>query len=84
MLTDFYFSYMHSSYLKKTDTFHPNVKEHVSQILRTTIYDTKKILFTFGIILITTICVTTKVQFTFENNTDTFHPYVKEHVSQML
>ena len=67
-----------------TDTFHPNVKEHVSQMLRTTICDTNKVLFTFEIMLRTTICVTTKVLFTFEINTDTFRPNVKEHVSQML
>ena len=75
---------MHSSYLQNTDTFHPNVKEHVSQMLRTNICDTKKVIFTFEIMLRTTVCVATKVQFTFENNTDTFHPYVKEHASQML
>ena len=67
-----------------TDTFHPNVKEHVSQILRATICDKNKVLFVFKIMLQTTICDTSKVLFTFEINTDTFHPNVKEYLSQML
>ena len=66
MSTHYYFSCMHRTYLQNTDTYHPNVKEYVSQMLRTNIYYTKKGLFTLDKMLLSTICVSTRVQITIE------------------
>ena len=64
-----------------THTFHTNIKEHVSEVLRTTTCDMKRYYLVFKIMLQTTICDTSEVLFTFENNADTFHPNVKERLS---